>query len=166
MKNQLLAVKTHLVSLITRPVSTSPSTIFSDSPGLPRLIKDGFNRDDITRKYERDQQERPHPLGDKFLHGDSVPTVGQVAKVQVNLARPMKGNFGGQTTWFLMTGLVVEVLDCWRVRAELTPSSDNAPRSFYANWDVVLTYDGAYTCPWILVSMRPVPEDKGNASAP
>jgi hypothetical protein len=132
---------------------------------LPRLVKDGFNRDDVTKKYEREQQEHPHPLGDKFLHGDSVPTVGQVAKVHVNLERPMKGNFGGQTTWFLMTGLVVEVLDRWRVRAELTTSTDNAPPSFYATWDVVLTYDGTYTCPWMLVSMRRLPEDKGNPSA-
>jgi hypothetical protein len=123
-------------------------------PLLPSQVASGVNRDDMSRRFEEEYPHRPHPLSSTFVHGDTLPAVGQVATVQVDLLRPMRGLQGFATTWFLVSGLVVEVMDRWRIRAELTTSTDNAPRSLHADWDVVLTYDGAWLYPWRLVSMR------------
>ena len=121
---------------------------------LPRQVKGGVNRDDMSQLFKEEYPHRPHPLSSTFVHGDTPPAVGQVATVQVDLVRPLRGIQGRDTTWFLVNGLVVEVLDPWRVRAELTTSTDNAPHSLYAEWDVVLTYDGSWAYPWRLVSRR------------
>lgn len=121
---------------------------------LPRQVKGGANRDDMSHRFKEEYAHRPHPLSSNFVHGDTLPAVGQVATVEVQLVRPMRGNLGGTTTWFWVSGLVVEVMDRWRVRAELRTSTDNAPRSLYADWDVVLTYDGSWVFPWRMVSMQ------------
>jgi tetratricopeptide (TPR) repeat protein len=127
-----------------KPQEAAPMTTVP--PLIPPFLKGGFVREDVSAA--RSSSELP------YLLASTAPEVGQFFKLQVDLARPKRGERG----WLIVEGTVTRIFGPHRVGAELEDMSGELDL-LSGKSVATLTCDASLENPWILSGLLRLKDD-------